>query len=258
MRTTRSRTLGSKWTKTKMLLSNKELSQFVPETRIFNHTNLLAMLKKYKMVYVKPVNGTFGQGVIRVDNVSAKIYRYRSGTVTRTFATYDDLFKALNKAKMNRAYLIQKGIHLLTYQKRIFDIRIMVQQNPQQELETTGYIGRVAHPHKIVTNFHNSGKPLPLELLLSPYLNESRKKEYIKKLKGIGYQIAKQFQKYHPGFKEIGVDVGIDQKLKPWILEVNTAPDPFIFNQLKDKRMFFKALRYARLHGRFIQAKRRK
>ncbi|MGO4276757.1 YheC/YheD family protein, partial [Paenibacillus sp. TAF58] len=45
-------------------------------------------------------------------------------------------------------------------------------------------------------------------------------------------------------------------ELKPWVLEVNTAPDPFIFNQLKDKKMFFKVLRYARANGRFLRVKR--
>ena len=62
-------------------------------------------------------------------------------------------------------------------------------------------------------------------------------------------------RRVYPGFKEIGVDIGIDKELKPWVLEVNTAPDPFIFNQLKDKKMFFKVLRYARANGRFLRVK---
>ncbi|MGO4274873.1 YheC/YheD family protein, partial [Paenibacillus sp. TAF58] len=50
----RARTVGSKWIKTKILLLNKDLRKFVPETRIYSQTNLLHMLNKYKMVYVKP------------------------------------------------------------------------------------------------------------------------------------------------------------------------------------------------------------
>ncbi|UUZ97277.1 hypothetical protein LJK87_14445 [Paenibacillus sp. P25] len=37
---------------------------------------------------------------------------------------------------------------------------------------------------------------------------------------------------------------------------MNTAPDAFVFNQLKDKRMFRKVLRYARANGRYRKAKR--
>ncbi|WP_090821095.1 YheC/YheD family protein [Paenibacillus sp. yr247] len=251
----RVRTVGSKWVKTKVLLLNKKLRKFVPETRIYSQTNLLHMLNKYKMVYVKPINGSFGQGVIRVEKKYN--YHFQSGTVAKTFTTYQGLFAALNIAKLNRSYLVQQGIHLLTHQKRIFDIRIMVQKSPKKKWEATGYIGRVAHPRKIVTNFHNSGKPLPLELLLGPYLNNQKKNAYIKNLRHLGYQIATHYQKIYPGFKEIGVDIGIDKQLKPWVLEVNTAPDPFIFNQLQDKKMFYKVLRYTRANGRFVPAKRK-
>ncbi|NEW06673.1 YheC/YheD family protein [Paenibacillus sp. SYP-B3998] len=250
-----SRTLGSKWTKTQVLLMNKELSRFVPETRIYTRDALLSMLKKHKMVYVKPVNGSFGLGVIRVDQINHNKYRYQAGTVTRSFVNFNDFFVSLNKNKFKKSYLIQQGIHLLTYNKRIFDTRIMVQQGPLKKWESTGYIGRVAHPNKIVTNFHNSGKPLPLELLLGSYLKDEKKKSYILKLKQLGLQIATQYQKNRLGFKEIGVDIGIDKQFVPWILEVNTAPDPFIFNQLKDKRMFHKVLHYARANGRFVKAK---
>lgn len=251
----RARTIGSKWVKTKVLLRNKDLRKFVPETRIYNPTNLLHMLNKYKMVYVKPDHGTAGNGIIRV--VKSDKYYLKAGKVAKSFGTFQSLFTALNKAKLNRSYLVQQGIHLLTHQKRIFDIRIMVQKNQKKNWETTGYIGRVAHPQKIVTNFHNSGKPLPLELLLSSYANGHKKKEYINSLRNLGYRIATHYERNYPRFKEIGIDIGIDKRMKPWVLEVNTAPDPFIFNQLHDKKMFFKALRYARANGRFLRLKRK-
>ncbi|WP_235549190.1 YheC/YheD family protein [Paenibacillus sp. Root444D2] len=251
----RARTVSSKWVKTKVLLLNKELRKFVPETRIYSQKNLLEMLNKHKMVYVKPLNGSSGHGVIRVEK--NETYRFQSGKRAKSFRTFLGLFGALNKAKLARSYLIQQGIHLLTHQKRIFDIRIMVQKSPKKTWETTGYIGRVAHPQKIVTNFHNSGKPLPLELLLATYLKNPKKDYYIKSLRHLGYQIATHYQKVYPRFKEIGVDIGIDKKLKPWVIEVNTAPDPFIFNQLKDKKMFFKVLHYSRVNGRFLPKKRK-
>ncbi|UKS25186.1 YheC/YheD family protein [Paenibacillus sp. HWE-109] len=255
MSTNRASTVGSKWVKTKVLLRNKELRKFVPETRIYTQANLHSMLNRYKMVYIKPMNGSFGQGVIRVEKRDK--YVFQSGKVIKTFQTFLNLFSSLNKSKLNRTYLVQQGIHLLTHQNRIFDTRIMVQKNPKKTWEATGWIGRVAHPHKIVTNFHNNGKPLPLDLLLNPYLKNKKKEAYIQSLRLLGYQIAKHYQRYYPGFKEIGVDIGIDKKLKPWVLEVNTAPDPFIFNQLADKKMFFKVLRYTRANGRFLPIKRK-
>ncbi|WP_141692548.1 YheC/YheD family protein [Paenibacillus pectinilyticus] len=49
-----------------------------------------------------------------------------------------------------------------------------------------------------------------------------------------------------PNFSSYGVDIGIDKEMKPWIIEVNTRPDKYIFNALSDKRMFRKIIRYER------------
>lgn len=250
------RTLGSKWIKTKVLLQNNELRSFIPETRLFNRSNLLIMLKKYKMVYVKPIHGSFGIGVIRVESKNSKggnEYRYHLETKVEKFNNYDACFSSLNKNKLNRKYIVQQGIDLLTYKERPFDIRIMVQRSEQRPWETTGLIGRLAHPKKIVTNYHSQGKPLPLDSLLKSYIKESEKQEYTYFLKKFGVNVAKHLQTKYPGFREIGVDVGIDSNLHPWILEVNTAPDPFIFNQLKDKTIFRKVLKFARANGRFTR-----
>ncbi|WP_420848602.1 hypothetical protein [Paenibacillus oryzisoli] len=53
------------------------------------------------------------------------------------------------------------------------------------------------------------------------------------------------------------MDIGIDKKLKLCVLEVNTSPDPYIFNQLQDMKMFLKALYYARANGRFLHLRRK-
>jgi glutathione synthase/RimK-type ligase-like ATP-grasp enzyme len=248
------KTLTSKWTKTIVLLKNSKLRTYVPETKLFDKSSVLLLLKKYRMVYVKPINGSFGNGVIRVQRKRTNngyTYEYQHGTVSRSFTNYDALFSSLSRSKLKRRYLVQKGIRLLKFNKRVLDVRIMVQKNTKRKWEATGYIGRVAHPKKIVTNFHNSGKPLPLEVLLKHRVNGEQRRKYIGGLKKLGCQIALHLNRYYPGFSEIGVDLGIDTGLKPWILEVNTAPDPFIFNQLRDKRMFNKVIHYARSNGRF-------
>jgi Tubulin-tyrosine ligase family len=50
--------------------------------------------------------------------------------------------------------------------------------------------------------------------------------------------------------REFGIDVALDQRMKPWILEVNTRPDMTIFNELKNKKFYCKMVRYAKAYGR--------
>lgn len=242
----------SKWAKTKALLAHSDLRNVVPETRRMNRQNLRTMLEKLKMVYIKPDKGTFGNGVMRVElrGDNKMPYRYQHGVAVKKFSTFDAMYDSLRKTTRNKSYLVQKGIHLLKYKKRRFDLRVMVQQTPKKIWETTGVIGRVAHPKKIVTNFHNGGTLMPVERLLKAYMPENEREEYINDLRALGLKLAKQLHKTFRGIKEIGADIGLDRQYKPWVLEVNTSPDPYIFRKLKDKSIFRKIVKYARAYGR--------
>lgn len=243
-------TITSKWTKTNALLGNKEIKRYIPVTRRLTRENLGVMLAEYGMVYIKPERGTHGKGVIRAEAVRGGIgsFRYQIDTNTKIFHDYDSFYQSLRKITKKRSYLVQMGIHLLKYQKRRFDIRVMVQLSPKGIWETTGIIGRVAHPGKIVTNYHSGGKLVAIEKLLMPYLTGKEQKTQIEKMSVLGVAIAKKLSQKQPNIHQIGVDVGLDLSMKPWIIEVNTSPDPYIFNKLTDKSMYRKVMKYRRLN----------
>ncbi|GAF10083.1 hypothetical protein JCM16418_4257 [Paenibacillus pini JCM 16418] len=123
--------LMSKWTKTKVLLGSKMARPFIPDTRRFNKSTLRMMLNSYSMVYVKPEVGTFGNGVIRVEQIKSGGYTYQLETKVSKFKDYDSLHSSLQQITRKKSYLIQKGIHLVKYNKRCFDIRVMVQLSPK-------------------------------------------------------------------------------------------------------------------------------
>lgn len=247
MKTSQAHAIRSKWRKTQVLLRYQDTKPFIPETRKYNKASLMSMLEKYKMVYVKPDLGTFGKGVMRAEQEGSQRFAYQYGEKRWEFKNVDALYKSMSKQVGDQSYLIQKGVHLLRHQKRYSDIRVMVQRNAKGPWEATGIIGRLGHPRKIVTNYHNGGKPMAMGELLKSHLSPSKQAELIKKLNTLGITIATQLQKTYPNFRQIGVDIGLDQSFTPWILEVNTKPDPYIFNQLKDKSMYRKVLSYWRL-----------
>ncbi len=247
------RRVRSKLSKTKALLADPKLKKLVPVTRPFSKQAVKELLDQFGLAYAKPVSGTFGKGVIRVEYHKNQPYPYRfqSGIRKYRFQTFEAMHANLAKARIHQSYLLQQGIEMLKHRNRRFDLRLMVQKNPLGQWESTGLIGRLAHPRKIVTNYHNGGTPMSPEILFSSHMDGKDFAAFRKKLDALGLSIAAAMEKRFPGIKELGVDLAVDARRTPWILEVNTMPDPFIFRKLPDRSVYRKIYRYCVAYGRF-------
>lgn len=242
--------IRSKWAKTAAILRNRGLSRHVPRTMRLNESNLRQMLSRYGMVYVKPDVGTYGNGVMKLEIEQDGAYRCRDRDRVRTYPSLASLYRAIRKRSRGRRYLVQRGIRLLKYRGRLFDLRVMVQKNPRRQWETTGIIGRVARPTYIVTNYHSGGRPMDIRKLFGSQLDRRRIRKLAARMSDIGREAAAALGKAYPGVNMVGADIGLDDRLRCWIIELNTSPDPYLFRFLKDRSVSRKVLRYARALGR--------
>ncbi|MBB6671336.1 YheC/YheD family protein [Cohnella nanjingensis] len=251
-------TVHSKWAKTKAILRSGDVRSYVPDTRRMTAAALREMLSRYRMVYIKPNSGMFGNGVMRVERRSQNgktLYSYQHDKKRREFRDFGTLFASIGRHKRKGAYLVQKGIPLLTYRGRRFDIRVMIQRNAKRAWEATGIIGRLSHPAKIVTNYHSGGTPMSIRTLLKPQLGVQRIAKLERTLAQVGRASATALSRVYPRINMVGADIGLDAGYKPWIIELNTSPDPYLFRHLPDKSTHRKVLRYARALGRIPKRK---
>jgi YheC/D like ATP-grasp len=235
--------IPSKWNKTKVLNKHRKIKRFIPKTALFNKNKVLRYLKRYRVVFIKPDTGSKGIGVIQAKKDNSMKYHLNWKTNHTTFPTYQSMFSKLKKQMSNRKYIVQKGVHLLTKDGKPFDFRVMIQRNKHGEWEESGIIGRLAKRNKVVTNGAQGASLHTIYKLLEPYLSENEIDGYISYLYHLGKQTSRKLCKAYPDVWEIGMDIGIDDTLKPWIIEVNTRPEYEPLSKLADKSMYHKLLR---------------
>jgi hypothetical protein len=240
--------LATKQNVSNSLKTNHDLRRNVPETRFYHRAMLKRMLEKYDMVYVKPNDGTGGKGIMRVEKSRPHQYKYLLQTAIRKFNNFKDLADSIEMKTASHRYIIQRGIRLLRFSKRSFDLRVMVQINPKGKWETTGVIGRLGHPKMIVTNVCRGGSTKQIEVLLKKHVPNLH--AFKNRLEGLGRKAAHQLNQTFPKIKELGLDIGIDDRAHPWILEANPRPAIYGFKTLKDKSIYQKICRYQKAYGR--------
>lgn len=243
----------SKWLRTEAVARDRRVRAYVPETAIFTAGSLTRMLNRYNTVYVKPDHGNHGTGVMRVWRSKAGgKYSVQSGSRTRSYGSVGALYTALQAARIGRQrYLVQRGIRLCRYEGRPFDLRIMVQSNPEQKWEVTGMLARVAGSRGVVTNVRHGGSVVSMDRVCrSIGMNLSQIAALRGRLRKVGLRTSSAMLRRFKRIKELGLDVGLDESRRPWIIEVNTSPDLSLFLRVKDHREFRKMYKYALAYGK--------
>lgn len=214
----------SKMEKTRVLLTDAKLARYIPKTELYNAENLKEILKEFNQAYVKPDCGRGGKRVLYITlQGNRRFIIYHETTVTKVY-TITAVTDFVDKIAHGDQFIIQQGISLLRIDKVPFDLRVNVQK-PYNKWEVTAMIAKIMAPKKIVTNYCQGSTLVEFEeALLRAGLRLAKTNRIKELLTDLGERTAYVLNEKYHGLRELGLDIALDRRAEPWILEVNTKP----------------------------------
>ncbi|WP_083436661.1 YheC/YheD family protein [Paenibacillus sp. P22] len=262
------RPLRNKWTIYKTLQSQPRFQNKQPQTVLYaSHRDLADMLKKHPLVFLKPINGTGGRGILRIERLAGGMYSIQGRDQSRKIIRPQKVGAGGLQSRLSSwslgggRYIVQQGIQLKLPSGRVHDYRMLVQKNGRGEWEPTGCAGRIGAAGSITSNLHGGGKAAKMEELLDSWIDEGLQASEVRlEAEQFSIEVAEYLERQYGRLCELALDLAIDRQGGIWLLEVNPKPAREVFKQSGDidtyDRAIVKPLEYALyLYNRRAQRK---
>ncbi|RXZ84676.1 YheC/YheD family protein [Paenibacillaceae bacterium] len=244
------RPMRNKWTVYKTLIGDTRFRPHLPLTRMVDGSrDVMQMLEKHSLVYFKPINGTGGRGILRIERKEKGVWLVEGRDLSRRmirpekFSSQGLQNKIIAWRGKEKKYVVQQGINLKLANGRVHDYRLLVQKNGSGEWDVTGCAGRVGARGSVTSNLHGGGRAAPMSSLLKQWIGSDSKAASIEQKAGeLGVQIAAHLEKSFGQLCELALDLAIDRSGHIWLLEVNPKPAREVFARAGDRETYRKAL----------------
>ncbi|CAN7677494.1 YheC/YheD family protein [Paenibacillus sp. LjRoot153] len=237
----------NKWTLFSWLNNAKESKPFMPDTLQMNEVSDLAqLLQKHPVLYLKPVKGKAGMGIMRIDRMSSKgsngqyrlsrlqdkkmVYSYHNGS--------EDIWQEWEHHSGGQDYIVQQGIALTRFKERAYDLRALVQKTARGEWSVSGIGARVAGKASITTHVPRGGSIDEPRKLLAYVFGAKEAKNILKRVRLAVITLATQIEKSSGNpLGEMSMDIGVDTSGHIWFFEANSKPMKFDEPRIRQKSL---------------------
>ncbi|MCY9663566.1 YheC/YheD family protein [Paenibacillus alginolyticus] len=237
----------NKWTLFGWLSSAKESKPYMPDTQQLNSANdLTQLLRKHAVLYLKPVKGKAGRGIMRIDRLTTvngrRNYRLSRQEDKKMAYSYhhstDELWNEWNKHRGTHDYIVQQGIALTRYKERAYDLRALVQKTSKGVWSVSGIGARVAGRASITTHVPRGGSIDEPRKLLASVFGATEAKNILKRVRKAAVTLAEQIEKSSGNqLGEMSMDIGVDTAGHIWFFEANSKPMKFDEPKIRQKSL---------------------
>lgn len=225
------------------MMEESRLHSYLPQTNSLNIKSLIDFLGNYGEVFLKPSSSSKGIGVVYVTFISKNMYKIHKGYNQEIFhGNVANLYHYLKENLLiKKHYIIQEKIDLAQIDHSPFDIRVMVQRKKNDlEWVITGKIAKLAAKGFVISN-------TAVELIpIAEVTDKLSVNKLEQEIDHLSLLLVKHLHSYYPNTHTFGLDIGIDNEGKVWIIEANTNPDIAMFDKVEDKSMVEKIIEYRR------------
>lgn len=243
--------LGHKWNIHQTLAEHPPIRPYLPHTIYYsNVSDIVQMLNLYKVIYVKPINGTGGRGILRIEQASNQTVNIEGRDHDRnivapqkvSISALRSFLQEWNEIGAN--YLIQQGIPLQLSNGRVHDYRVLVQKDGTGIWTVTGCAGRIGAKRSITANLHGGGSAVPMEKLMLSFINSNVNIAAVQdEVHQISIEIASYLEMRYFTLCELAIDIAIDREGQIWIIEINPKPAREVFKEIGNHEMYRTAIR---------------
>ncbi|WP_211746807.1 YheC/YheD family protein [Paenibacillus sp. Marseille-Q4541] len=213
------------------LKKNVGLKRYLPESHLLRSFAVLkSMCLTYPVVFLKPVRGSLGKGIIRISRQADGSYQTHAtlvgGVQKQVYPNLAKLFAGISGKMKTTKYQIQQGLHLIEISKRPVDFRALVQKNNTGKWKVTSIVARIAGGSHFVSNLARGGSLSTVKDAVNKTLLPLEvKKNAIAQMNRAALEIAAGIEETIPAhFGELGIDLAMDTSGKIWLIEVNSKP----------------------------------
>ncbi|MCR8657949.1 YheC/YheD family endospore coat-associated protein [Paenibacillus endoradicis] len=243
--------IGHKWNVHQKLEEHHPIRPYLPHTIHYsNVSDIVQMLNIYKVIYLKPVNGTGGRGILRIERSSNQMFYIEGRDHNRNIISprkmsISSLSTFLQKWNvLNANYLVQQGIPLQLSNGRVHDYRVLVQKDGTGEWNVTGCAGRIGAKRSITANLHGGGSAVPMEKLMRNFINSNVNLSAVQaEVNYLSIEIASYLDSYISALCELAIDIAIDREGQIWIIEINPKPAREVFKEIGNLEVYKTAIR---------------
>lgn len=226
------------------LKSESSLKRYLPESHSLKSFAVLKnMCQTYPVIFLKPVRGSLGKGIIRISRQSDGTYMTLStklgGVQKQAYPSLSKLFAGLSGKMKTTKYQIQQGLHLIDFGKKPVDFRALVQKNRAGKWKVTSIVARIAGGSHFVSNLARGGSLSTVREAVNKSLlpGDAKKNAYVS-LHKAALSIAEGIDATIPAhFGELGIDLAMDYSGKVWLIEVNSKPSKNDNTPLNDNKI---------------------